>query len=205
VQTGLLRDPYTAVEISFSKGGPALVDIDHVVALGNAWETGAQQLSPEDRLLLANDPLNLLAVDGPANRQKGDSDAATWLPSNRSFRCTYVALQTADKLKYNLWVTAAERDAIAKVLAACPDQVLPGGEGTAAGFRPAPEAPHDTPAEVPGAGGSGTQDAAPPAGSTVSYATCAEVEAAGAAPIRAGEPGWDERFDRDGDGIGCQS
>jgi hypothetical protein len=208
VQTGLLRDPYTAVEISFSKGGQALVDIDHVVALGNAWETGAQRLSPEDRLLLANDPLNLLAVDGPANRQKGDSDAATWLPSNRSFRCTYVALQTAVKLKYDLWVTAAERDAIAKVLAACPDQVLPGGEGTVAGFRPAPvprEAQGEVPESAPGAGGSATEAAAPPAGSAVSYATCADVEAAGAAPIKAGEPGWDEKFDGDGDGVGCQS
>jgi hypothetical protein len=184
------------------------VDIDHVVALGNAWETGAQQLSAEDRLQFANDPLNLLAVDGPANRQKGDSDAATWLPANKSFRCSYVALQTAVKLKYDLWVTAPERDAIGRVLASCPDQPLPGGSGTAAGFRPAAEAPGTAqpgpPVVAPGAGGAGTGATVPPADSAVSYANCAEVQAAGAAPIRSGEPGWDARFDRDGDGIGCQ-
>ncbi len=208
VQTGILKDPYTAADISFSKGGPVLVDIDHVVALGNAWETGAQQLSEVDRLMFANDPLNLLAVDGPANRQKGDADAATWLPSNRSFRCTYVALQTAVKLKYDLWVTAPERDAIQKVLAACPDQRLPGEEG-ALGFRAATEPPagsaRDTPSEAPGAGGSGTGETAPATDSAALYDSCAEVKAAGAAPIRAGEPGWDARFDRDGDGVGCQS
>jgi hypothetical protein len=74
---------------------------------------------------LANDPLELLAVDGPANQQKGDGDAATWLPSNKSFRCEYIARQIAIKQKYALWVTSAEKDSMKAVLNTCPGQALP--------------------------------------------------------------------------------
>ena len=75
---------------------------------------------------MANDPLELLAVDGATNSAKGDADAASWLPPNRSFRCAYVARQIAVKSKYRLWVTAAEKDAMAAVLSAtCPGQELP--------------------------------------------------------------------------------
>lgn len=127
VESGVLDDPYTGKTINFTRGATtsAAVQIDHVVALGNAWQTGAQQLSFETRVSLANDPLELLAVDGPANQQKSDGDAATWLPPNKLFRCAYVARQIAVKAKYSLWVTAAEHDAMAKVLSFCPDQSLP--------------------------------------------------------------------------------
>ncbi len=108
-----------------SQNGPAAVEIDHVVELGNAWQTGAQQMDPDTRLHYANDPLVLLAVDGPANQQKGDGDAATWLPANKGFRCSYVARQIAIKAKYHLWVTSPERDAMVRVLSPCPDQRLP--------------------------------------------------------------------------------
>ncbi|WP_159803402.1 GmrSD restriction endonuclease domain-containing protein [Arthrobacter zhaoguopingii] len=199
VQAGVLKDPYTAVSVSFVKGGDALVDIDHVVALGNAWETGAQQLSDQDRLRFANDPLNLLAVDGPANRQKGDADAATWLPPNTSYRCDYVARQTAVKLKYRLWVTAAERGAIERILRSCPGQPLPG-----ATTAPPAGAPAGTPGEIPPTGGPGGRESVPPTGE-VTYGNCSDVEAAGAAPITPADPGWAASFDRDGDGIGCQS
>jgi hypothetical protein len=101
------------------------VQIDHVVALSNAWQTGAQQLDEKRRVALANDPLNLLAVEGKANQQKSDGDAATWLPPNRPFRCQYVARQIAVKQKYQLWVTISEKEAIEKVLAMCPNQQLP--------------------------------------------------------------------------------
>jgi hypothetical protein len=77
------------------------------------------------RELFANDPLNLQATDGPTNQVKGDGDAATWLPPNRGSRCAYVARQVAVKAKYGLWVTAAERDAIARVLDSCPGEPLP--------------------------------------------------------------------------------
>jgi hypothetical protein len=127
VTSGVLNDPYTGKTIKFVRGASssANVQIDHVVALSDAWQKGAQQLSAEQRENLANDPLELLAVDGPANQQKSDGDAATWLPSNKAFRCQYVARQIAVKKKYSLWVTQAEKDAIIHILAACPNQSLP--------------------------------------------------------------------------------
>ena len=127
VQVGALSDPYTGQRIAFKRGANSsgAVQIDHVVALSNAWQTGAQQLSSEQRISLANDPLELLAVDGPANQQKGDGDAATWLPSNKPFRCQYIARQIAVKKKYSLWVTPPERTAMERILASCPEQRLP--------------------------------------------------------------------------------
>ncbi len=121
VLTGTLADPYTGATIEFTRGQgtSTAVQIDHVVALSDAWQKGAQQLSDRDRANLANDPRNLLAVDGPTNQQKGDADAATWLPSNKSYRCTYVGKQIEVKAAYNLWVTQAEKDAMNRVLDAC--------------------------------------------------------------------------------------
>lgn len=127
VATGILKDPYTAKTINFVRGVATSIEvqIDHVVALSDAWQKGAQKLSFTSRVQFANDPLNLLAVDGPTNSSKSDSDAASWLPPNKAYRCTYVARQVAVKRKYQLWVTSAERDAIARVLKACPGQKLP--------------------------------------------------------------------------------
>lgn len=127
VQTGTLDDPYTGKVIAFTRGTTtsSVVQIDHVVALSDAWQKGAQQLTAAQRIQLANDPLELLAVDGPANQQKSDGDAATWLPSDKSFRCSYVARQIAVKKKYNLWVTRSEYDAMASILNSCPSQQLP--------------------------------------------------------------------------------
>ena len=127
VLSGTLNDPYTGKTILFMRGADtsALVQIDHVVALSNAWQTGAQGLTPEKRIELANDPLELLAVDGDANQKKGDGDAATWLPANKSFRCQYVARQIAVKAKYQLWVVPAEKQAMLSGLAKCPEQMVP--------------------------------------------------------------------------------
>ncbi len=127
VLTGLLNDPYTGKTILFKRGSgtSSAVQIDHVVALSDAWQKGAQQLTKEKRIELANDPLELLAVDGKVNMDKSDGDAATWLPPNKSFRCQYVARQIAVKKKYQLWVTKAEFDAIKTVLVKCPNQLLP--------------------------------------------------------------------------------
>ena len=111
----LAPDPYTGTPIRFVYGGASEVDIDHVVALSDAWQKGAATWSAGKRLALANDPLNLLAVDSSTNRSKGDGDAATWLPPNKAFRCTYVARQVAVKGKYAIWVTSAERDAMGVV------------------------------------------------------------------------------------------
>jgi hypothetical protein len=129
VLSGVLHDPYTAKVIAFHRGvgTSSKVQIDHVVALGDAWQMGAQQLSASARAAFANDPLELLAVDGPTNLQKGDSDAASWLPPNKAFRCSYGARQIAVKVRYRLGVTAAEKAALARVLATCPGQPIPIG------------------------------------------------------------------------------
>ena len=127
VISGVLSDPYSGIEIHFVRGNltSTLVQIDHVVALSNAWQTGAFKLTSLQRVAFANDPLNLLAVQGRLNSQKGDGDAATWLPPLKSYRCAYVARQVAVKAKYNLWFTNAEKASILRILAACPNQELP--------------------------------------------------------------------------------
>ncbi|MET3811579.1 HNH endonuclease family protein [Arthrobacter sp. UYEF3] len=124
IGAGSFQEPYTGRTIEFQRGAESskAVQIDHVVALGDAWQKGAQLLTAVQRQHLANDPLNLVAVDGQANQDKSASDAATWLPPNKAFRCHYVARQISVKAAYGLWVTPAEKDAMKRVLAACPEQ-----------------------------------------------------------------------------------
>lgn len=185
VASGTLDDPYTATTIFFVQGpDSADVQIDHVVALSAAWRTGAQQWTATTRKAFANDPLNLLAVDGPTNAAKGDSDAAEWLPPNTAYRCAYVARQVAVKVKYGAWVTSTEKDAISGVLNICPEQKLPTNVGV--------PAPVDDSTE-------------PPPPTDVYYANCDAVRAAGAAPLYAGDPGYRAGLDRDGDGVACET
>lgn len=130
VTRGVLADPFTGKRIDFvrGQGTSTQVQIDHVVALSDAWQKGAQKMSDEQRVAFANDPLNLLAVDGPSNASKGDADAATWLPPNRSFRCSYVARQTAVKAKHGLSMTKAEFEGIKRIITTqCPNQTVPAG------------------------------------------------------------------------------
>lgn len=129
VLSGVLVDPYSGEHIDFLRGvaTSSYVQIDHVVALLNSWQTGAFKLTLEKRTALANDPLNLLAVKGRLNSQKGAGDAATWLPPRKSYRCQYVARQVAVKYKYGLWLTAPEKAAILKLLQPCPGQLIPAG------------------------------------------------------------------------------
>jgi hypothetical protein len=124
VIAGQLLDPFSGKVITFSTT-KVVIDIDHVVALSNAWQTGAAYFDKNKRSQIANDPLNLLAVDSKLNRQKGDGDAATWLPPSKAFRCEYVARQVAVKAKYGLWVTQPEKVAIDKILSTCVGQKLP--------------------------------------------------------------------------------
>jgi hypothetical protein len=177
------------------------VQIDHVVALSDAWQKGAQKLSPQKRTAFANDPLNLLAVDGPTNLRKGDGDAATWLPPNKAYRCQYAARQVAVKKRYGLWVTAAERDAIARVLRACPAQALPRagavplGGGTK-GALPSPSSTAAAPVPlVP----------QQPTRTDPQFPTCKAAVAAGYGPYVSGrdpEYGWYR--DADSDGTVCE-
>ena len=127
VLSGTLIDPFSGETINFVRGNVSSmeVQIDHVVALSNAWQTGAFKLSIKERTAFANDPLNLLAVKGRLNSQKGDGDAATWLPPLKSYRCDYVARQIAVKIKYRLWFTAPEKEAMVRILKSCPEKALP--------------------------------------------------------------------------------
>ena len=124
VISGEFDEPYTGSHMIFYKKSDfsSGIQIDHVVALSDAWQKGAQNLSTDERYQLATDPLNLLAVDAKTNQGKSDGDAATWLPPNKSFRCAYVARQISVKYKYSLWMTKAEHDKIAEVLKTCPNE-----------------------------------------------------------------------------------
>ena len=124
VISGEYDEPYTGSHLIFTEKSDISngIQIDHVVALSDAWQKGAQNLSSEERKSLATDPLNLLAVDASTNQKKSDGDAATWLPPNKKFRCEYVARQVSVKYKYHLWVASAEYDAIKNVLKNCPNQ-----------------------------------------------------------------------------------
>lgn len=199
VLTGVLDDPFTGAEIHFVRGQDTStkVQIDHVVALSDAWQKGAQQLDETTRTAFANDPLNLLAVDGPSNAQKGDGDAATWLPANRSFRCDYVARQIGVKATYGLWVTSAEKDAMATVLADCPGQVLPTGQtATTADGVDTTSTQSSDPVPVPAPAQTGMDP---------QFSSCAKAKAAGYGPYVAGvdsEYHW--YGDGDNDGINCE-
>lgn len=217
VQSGTLADPYTGTSISFLRGSgtSSKVQIDHVVALSDAWQKGAQQLTTEQRTALANDPLNLQATDGPTNQKKGDGDAATWLPPNKGFRCEYVARQISVKATYGLWVTQAEHNAMATILASCADQLAPTSQA------PAAPAPAPAQAEPPPVAAPPAQAAVPPAPvapvpvvpapapaapapAAAYYANCAAARAAGAAPLFAGQAGYRAGLDRDSDGVACE-
>ncbi|WP_243400090.1 GmrSD restriction endonuclease domain-containing protein [Arthrobacter glacialis] len=214
VLTGVLADPYTATTIDFVRGSAtsSAVQIDHVVALNDAWQKGAQQLSVARRTALANDPLNLLAADGPANQQKGASDAASWLPPNKSYRCDYVARQISVKATYSLWITQAEHDAMAKVLASCAaievptNQTAPAAEPQVKPVIVPPVAPVAPVAPVEAAPAPPAMVPAAPLvqAPDVFYKNCSAVRAAGAAPIRAGQPGYSTKLDGDGDGVACE-
>jgi hypothetical protein len=175
VLSGTLHDPYTGTTIDFQRGRDTSweVPIDHIVALSDAWQKGAQQWDEATRRNFANDPANLQATDGPINEQKRDGDAATWLPPNKSYRCTYVTRIVEVKANYGLWVTQAEHDAIARILTT----------GCAGAPAPPPAAEEDAP---------------------VYYPNCDAARAAGAAPLRVGEPGYRPELDGDDDGLACE-
>ena len=199
VLAGTLSDPYSATSIRFVRGGADEVDVDHVVALSDAWQKGAQQWPAAKRIAFANDPMDLQSTDYSLNRQKGDADAASWLPPNKAYRCTYVARQVGVKAKYGLWVTAAEHDAIARVLAACPSTPAPSGG-----------LPTLSPVGRVGATSSAPRPVTSPtaratAGLDPRFGTCAAAKAAGYGPYYRGrDPEYSWYVDRDHDGIVCE-
>lgn len=121
VAAGHFDDEYLGESYDFERGSTK-IEIDNVVSLSNAWQTGASDLSVAQLREFGNDPLNLLAVSSRLKRQKAEGDAAAWLPPNEDYQCEYVSRQIAVKQKYGLWVAAAEKDAMETVLETCADQ-----------------------------------------------------------------------------------
>jgi Protein of unknown function (DUF1524) len=122
VATGTLHDPYTNATVVFQRGAKVgeAVQIDHIVPLAYAWDMGAYAWPPPERLRFANDPANLLAVEGQANQDKGDSPPAQWMPPNTAFACQY-AMQFITVLRgYQLPVDAPSVPVLQRAAATCP-------------------------------------------------------------------------------------
>ncbi|MDR8410081.1 HNH endonuclease family protein [Nonomuraea sp. 3-1Str] len=107
-----LTDPYTGRSIEWRKSRAEEVQVDHVVPLAYAWRMAATRWPMSKRLNFANDPLNLLPVDGAANEQKDASGPAGWLPPRRRIRCAYVTRFAQVALKYGVPVTPADKQAM---------------------------------------------------------------------------------------------
>lgn len=204
VQTGVFNDPYTGTVINFdrSTGNGGGVDIDHIIPLSLAWQTGAANWDEDTRIAFANDPLNLVASDAGENRKKGDKDASRYLPPNVGFQCEYVARQVTVRTKYATFVTQAEKDAMREVLNTCPEQTLSGDgkPGTDVGYTPsapvaAPAPDKPAPAEaVP----------APAGGADPQFPSCAKAKAAGYGPYSSDRVEYSWYRDGDGDGTVCE-
>ncbi|WP_407696895.1 HNH endonuclease family protein [Streptomyces dysideae] len=110
VMSMTLHDPYTGRTIDWTKSKATAVQIDHVMPLSYDWQMGAARWTKAKRQDIANDPLNLIPVDGPSNGSKGDSGPASWLPPNKQIRCSYAVRFAQVSLKYELPVTAADKE-----------------------------------------------------------------------------------------------
>jgi hypothetical protein len=199
---GRFHDPYGGETTTVTPTTISTIDIDHVVALSDAWQKGAQQWTRPRRIAFANDQVELLATSQSLNSAKGDGDTATWLPPNKTFRCAYVARQVTIKAKYRLWVTRAESDAMIRVLTGCPHQKpitaaaaqrMKDPDATVTASKPKPK-----PKKKPSSGGGGR-------GTDPRFGTCREANAAGYGPyVRGQDPEYDWYMDRDHDGIDCE-
>jgi hypothetical protein len=123
---GTWTDPYSNESYTFTEQ-PSEAQIDHVVALSNAWQMGADLWTAEMRTEFANDPLNLIVTVASLNRQKSDSNAASWLPPYKPGRCDFIARQVAVKTKWQLFVTSSEKTAMLGILSKpeCSQTLLP--------------------------------------------------------------------------------
>jgi hypothetical protein len=123
VLSGTWVDPYSGTVITLTDAKQASqaesVQIDHIVALSVAWRYGARNWTPELRLRFANDLRDLVASGGASNKSKGGSDAAQWQPIRPS-QCGYAVRYVTVKVAYALPVDAAEKRALAGMLATCP-------------------------------------------------------------------------------------
>jgi hypothetical protein len=122
VATGTLHDPYTNATIAFQRGAHTgeAVQIDHIVPLAYAWDMGAYDWPSPERRRFANDPANLLAVQGNANQDKGDKQPAYWMPPNAAFDCQYAMQFIAVLRGYQLSVDQASAGVLRQAAATCP-------------------------------------------------------------------------------------
>lgn len=122
VATGTLHDAYTNTTVAFQRGAKVgeSVQIDHIVPLAYAWDMGAYGWPFPERLRFANDPANLLAVEGQANQDKGDSPPAQWMPPNAAFACQYAMQFIAVLRGYQLPVDQASAGVLRQAAATCP-------------------------------------------------------------------------------------
>ncbi|MCT1866325.1 DUF1524 domain-containing protein [Dermabacter sp. p3-SID358] len=219
VISGTVNSPYSGSSYDF-KRNPTNTDIDHVVALSDAWQSGAASWDAQKKVAFANDPLNLLAVESTLNRQKGDGDAATWLPPNKAYRCEYVARQVAVKANYGLWVKPAEAEAIERVLGACPempafdDNVEPTATDSSTDKKakpsetPAPlvrDVQKEAPRKEVRKKESPKKKAPKKESSGGGFRNCKAAWEAGAAPLYRGDAGYASKLDGDDDGVACEA
>lgn len=196
--SGVLRSAYTGKTVQFTRGDDA-TQIDHVVALAEAWRTGANGWDQAKRERFANDPFNLQAVESAVNESKGDEPPMYWLPEIE--QCDFVNRYISIKDLYQLGFTGDEKawllrqwgrdcDVTVKVYGRA-DYKMPKLRPTG---EPKPEATA-SPKPKPRASES----------PSVYYENCAAVRRAGKAPIRRGDPGYGSHLDRDGDGVACET
>ena len=195
---GKLNDPYTGAAVTAKTTSVDDLEADHMVAASDAWQKGAQQLSDERREAFYNDLLNLQTTIGAVNASKGDGDAATWLPPNTRYRCTYVARQIAVKSKYDLSVTKAEKAAMTRVLVRCPNQKLPTGASARKVVDKKPTMVDPKPKPAP--------KSSPKAKTTdPRFPTCKAANAAGYGDyVRDKDPEYEWYRDNDHDGVVCE-
>ena len=183
---------------------PADLQIDHVVALAEAWDSGASAWTPERRRDFANDlgePWPLIAVSASSNQSKSDSDPADWVPPAATAECPFVSAWIATKARWNLAVDPRERDALATDIGDCPGSEMPYDPAPAAGQSGGSSTPGPTTASSPGAAD------CDPAYPTVCIPPpppdldCAEIAYRNFAVL----PPDPHRFDGDKDGIGCET
>ena len=176
---------------------PSDIDIDHVVALKEAWDSGAWDWSVSARTLFANDLTErrtLIAVSDNSNQSKSDKDPSNWMPPRREDWCRYLGDWVAIKVRWNLSMDQSEFGRVRNLL-----------EDECAGLRVRPPSPAPvSTAPIGGDDGESSEPGTTSGTSDVYFANCTAARAAGAAPLLVGEPGYRRALDRDGDGVACE-
>jgi hypothetical protein len=199
---------------------PGGMDIDHMVPLSEAWQSGALDWDAATRQSYANDlgyDFGLVPVSAHSNRSKSDQDPTTWKPDTDA--CVYVGHWTMVKYRWNLTIDQAEKDAIGQVLAFCADNYsVPVPEKAAVhkvSDTPTQEAPtvesgpEQTPSTspIPAESAPSTEQApaAPVPAGDPQFGTCGEANANGFGPyVKGTDPEYAWYQDRDGDGTVCE-